>query len=66
MYRVLKVKKQKAIEYFGSQQAIASALGLHKSAVSQWGVDVPELRAFQLKAIMEERDSKKVQSSNAA
>ena len=44
--------KSEAVKYFGSQQAVADVLGLHKSAVSQWGDDVPKLREYQLKEVM--------------
>lgn len=46
------MKKTEAVSFFGSQQAVADALGIHKSSISQWGEDVPALRAYQLKEIM--------------
>lgn len=45
------MKKNDAINYFGSSIKLAKALGLNKSAVSQWGEEVPELRAFQLERL---------------
>ncbi|MBU6955993.1 Cro/CI family transcriptional regulator [Hahella sp. HN01] len=45
------MKKAIAIHYFGSQKALADALNLHKSAISQWGDTIPELRAFQLERL---------------
>ncbi|MCG9962375.1 MULTISPECIES: Cro/CI family transcriptional regulator [Shewanella] len=45
------MKKTDAIKYFGSSIKLAEALGLNKSAVSQWGEEVPELRAFQLERL---------------
>ncbi len=45
------MKKTDAINYFGSSIKLAEALGLNKSAVSQWGEEVPELRAFQLERL---------------
>ncbi|AMQ44837.1 hypothetical protein AMS64_22015 [Aeromonas veronii] len=43
------MKKQDAIDRFGSVRALAAALGCSTQAISQWGEDVPPLRAFQLK-----------------
>ena len=37
--------------HFGTLQAIAEALGITKSAVSQWPDLVPELWAYKLHAI---------------
>ncbi len=37
----------------GSFRKLAEALGLSVQAVRQWGDEVPELRAFQLRAIAE-------------
>jgi len=45
------MKKNEAIEFFGSQVKLADALGINKSAISQWGDYVPELRAFQIEKI---------------
>lgn len=33
---------------YGTKKAIADALGIHKSAVTKWGNQVPLLRQFQL------------------
>ncbi|MBU6956071.1 Cro/CI family transcriptional regulator [Hahella sp. HN01] len=45
------MKKTEAVQFFGSQQALADVLKLHKSAISQWGEIIPELRALQLENI---------------
>ncbi len=45
------MKKSIAIKHFGSVAALARALHLTPGAVSQWGVDVPKLRAVQLERI---------------
>lgn len=45
------MKKADAIKYFGSQKIIAETLGIARSAVSQWGEEVPPLRAFQLERL---------------
>ena len=42
--------KDQAIRYFGSVNAVAAALRIHQSAVSQW-IDVPLLRQLQIEAI---------------
>lgn len=46
------MKKSQAVEYFGSQQAIADALGLGKAAVSLWGEnEIPIPRQAQLELL---------------
>lgn len=45
------MKKTTAIDYFGSVSALAEALSISQEAVSQWGENVPELRAYQLERI---------------
>lgn len=47
--------KKQAIEAFGSAKALADALGISEAAVSQWGEQVPELRVYQIKVILQER-----------
>lgn len=37
------------IAVFGSSKALAECLGVSKSAISQWGDLVPELREYQLR-----------------
>lgn len=51
MLRGIYVKKQAVIEYFGSVGAVAQALKIKGSAVSQWGEDVPMRRAYELERI---------------
>ncbi|WP_241610263.1 Cro/CI family transcriptional regulator [Rosenbergiella epipactidis] len=43
--------KNAVCEYFGSQHAIALALGLSDSAVSQWKEIIPEGAAFKIERI---------------
>ncbi|QYJ79408.1 Cro/CI family transcriptional regulator [Shewanella acanthi] len=37
-----------AVEYFKGKSKLAKALGINPASVSQWGEDVPALRAYQL------------------
>ncbi|HCM6306808.1 TPA: helix-turn-helix domain-containing protein [Salmonella enterica subsp. enterica serovar 6,14:y:1,7] len=46
------MKKTKAIELTGSRAKLARLLKVSKGAVSQWGDDIPELRALQLEKIL--------------
>jgi DNA-binding transcriptional regulator YdaS (Cro superfamily) len=46
-----KMKTVDAIRYFGTQAALAKALGVSKQAVSQWGDTIPDGRAYQLQVI---------------
>lgn len=45
------ITKEKAVEAFGSQVALARALGITRGAVSQWpaGKPIPEVHALRLK-----------------
>lgn len=45
------MKKADAVLHFGSQSKLAKALGLTKSAVSQWDEHVPALRAYQIQSL---------------
>ena len=46
------MRKSEAIEFFGSQAAIARALGIEPPSVSLWAEDgVPVLRQLQLEAL---------------
>lgn len=49
------MKKQEAIDAFGSVRKLAEAIGITEQAVHQWGDMVPELRAYQIKAVLAER-----------
>lgn len=40
----------------GSARKLAEALGITEQAVSQWGGLVPELRVYQIKVLIKERD----------
>lgn len=43
--------KEQAIKYFGSQVALAEALGIGQSSVSEWETYPPEIRQIQLQTI---------------
>lgn len=45
------MKTADAIRHFGTQSALAKALGISKQAIAQWGERVPEGRAYQLQVI---------------
>lgn len=45
------MKKAQATKYFGSQVALARALGIGKSSVSEWGDTIPLLRQCQIEVI---------------
>lgn len=45
------VTKQDAIDFFKTQIALAEALGINQSSVSEWGTYPPELRQLQIHRI---------------
>jgi DNA-binding transcriptional regulator YdaS (Cro superfamily) len=45
------VKKIDVIDHFGSVGAVADALKINGSAVSQWGEEIPIRRAYELERI---------------
>lgn len=45
------MKKTEVLKHFGSVGAVAEALGVKGSAVSQWGELVPVRRAYELERI---------------
>ncbi|MDT3321932.1 Cro/CI family transcriptional regulator [Shewanella sp. SP1S2-4] len=45
------MKTKDAISHFGNKLKLAEALNVTKSAISQWGDDVPELRAYQIERL---------------
>lgn len=45
------MKTSEVIEAFGSQTAVARALGIKPPAISQWGDEPPPLRQLQLQQI---------------
>lgn len=45
------MRTELAVDYFGTKAAIADALGIKKSAVSQWGDTIPKGRAYQIEVL---------------
>lgn len=45
------MNKSDAIEFFGTQTALAQAIGIGQSSVAEWGEDIPALRQIQLERI---------------
>jgi len=43
--------KKAAVDHFGSQSALARALGITKGAVHLWGKVIPEGRAYQIESV---------------
>jgi len=43
------MKKDDAVQAFGTQAALARALGIQPPSVSEWKDEIPELRAYQLR-----------------
>lgn len=47
--------KREAVEAFGGVRKLAEAIGVTEQAVHQWGEMVPELRVYQIRAVLAER-----------
>lgn len=48
--------KTEAIDLFGGRaRDLADALGITEQAISQWGEEVPPMRVFQIRVVLEER-----------
>lgn len=45
------MKKEIVIKFFGGVEKTAEKLGINKSAVSQWGEEIPQLRAYEIERI---------------
>lgn len=45
------MKKNDVISHFGNATKAANALGVTKSAISQWPETIPRLRAFEIERI---------------
>jgi hypothetical protein len=49
------MKTRDVLRVFGSYAEIARVLGISRQAVQSWGDDVPLLRSYQLREIMDEQ-----------
>ncbi len=45
------MKTSDAVAFFKTKSNLAKQLGITHSSISQWGQEVPELRAFQLERL---------------
>lgn len=45
------MRKTTVIEHFGSAQAVATALGITRQAIGEWGDIIPEGAAYKLQVI---------------
>lgn len=45
------MKKKQVIDHFGTQRAVARALGISDAAVSQWKEIIPEKDAYRLEIV---------------
>lgn len=45
------MKTRTVVKHFGSKAAVAKALEISRAAVTRWGDDVPEGRAYQIELI---------------
>lgn len=45
------MKLQAVINHWGSKTNVAKALGLHKSAITNWGDKVPQARQYQIEIL---------------
>lgn len=59
MKRSKAMRKSAAIQLFGTQSALADALGISRAAVSAWGDYVPPLRAYEIREMVQRRTSRK-------
>lgn len=53
------MKTEDAISYFGSVRKLAAALGLSVQAIYAWGDDVPPLRVYQIRELLEKQTQEK-------
>jgi hypothetical protein len=49
------MKLDDAIAHFGSRRALAEALKISQAAIAQWEGEVPPLRQYQIRELMQER-----------
>ncbi|EMC2457168.1 hypothetical protein VB891_002294 [Vibrio cholerae] len=53
------IKTKVVIDFFGSKQKVADAVGTTHSAVSQWGEFVPDSRVFEFHFLMKTKEWKR-------
>ena len=51
------MKTEDAIRKFGTGAKLARALGITPAAVYQWGVEVPRLRQYEIRGLLEQRSA---------
>ena len=66
MLILLAMKTKDAIEQFGSVLVMATALGITREAIYQWGENVPPLRAYQIRDLLAARQTEKPPIKQAA
>ena len=49
------MKTKDAIESFGNVRQMATALGISREAIYQWGDTVPPLRAYQIRDLIDQQ-----------
>lgn len=57
------MKKTTVIKMFGSATNVGRALGITRMAVSGWGEDIPELRAYQINRLIDTAKENNVEVS---
>ena len=61
MLRIGAMRTEDAIKEFGnSVRELAEALGITREAIYQWGEEVPPLRAYEIRDILEGRRAPKL------
>ncbi|GAB6263939.1 Cro/CI family transcriptional regulator [Photobacterium sp. R1] len=45
------MKTSEVVQFFGSKSKVARALKVHRSTVTNWGEEVPELQAYRIEKL---------------
>lgn len=64
MLKLGPMKTKDAIDAFGSASALARELCITRAAISQWGDQVPELRAYQIRDLLAQREAAQAAESS--
>ena len=56
------MKTAYAIARFGNKNKVAKALKINRSAITQWGNQVPKLRAYEIEEILQKENISKKNS----